>query len=129
MTARDVTVLFNKIVKKFGIEDTPEYLAPIPFFCKYGCKKPEKIVFLDGDGEEDGEEEEDESGIIKRLTMNDIQKWQACLIDFLIQKEDESVPGSYQNNDVMTAEFTPKNAFLVIEECKKEGYVPCSVFF
>ena len=131
LTARDVTVLFNKIVKKFGIEGTPEYLAPIPFFCKYGCKKPEKIVFLDGDGEEDCEEdcEEDESGIIKRLTMNDIQKWQTCLIDFLIQKEDGSVLRSYQNNDAMTAEFTAKNAFLVIEECKKRDMFPALFFF
>ena len=127
LTARDVTVLFNKIVKKFGVEETPEYLAPIPFFCKYGCKKPEKIVFLDGDGEEDCEE--DESGIIKRLTMNDIQKWQTCLIDFLIQKEDGSVLRSYQNNDAMTAEFTAKNAFLVIEECKKRDMFPALFFF
>ena len=134
LTARDVTVLFNKIVKKFGVEGTPEYLAPIPFFCKYGCKKPERIRFIDGDGddedqEEGDDEEEEESGIVKRLTMNDIQKWQGCLIDFLIEKEDGSILQSYRNNDLNVAELTPKNAFLIIEECKKRDMFPALFFF
>ena len=29
------------------------------------------------------EDEDDECGIVNRLKMNDIQKWQECLIDFL----------------------------------------------
>jgi hypothetical protein len=142
LTARDVTVLFNKIVKRFGIEGTPEYLAPIPFFCKYGCKKPEQIRFLDGkidrvneneddeeEDEDDEEEEEEESGIVKRLTMNDIQKWQEFLINFLIEKEDITILKSYQNNDLMKVEFTPKNTFLIIEECKKKDMFPALFFF
>jgi hypothetical protein len=139
MTARDVTVLFNKIVKKFGLEGTPEYLAPIPFFCKYGCKKPErgKVRFIEDDDEEeeDGEdeeeeEEEEESGIVRRLTMNDIKKWQECLIDFLIEKEDGSILKSYQSNDLDIAEITtPKNAFMIIEECKKRDMFPALFFF
>ena len=127
MTARDVTVLFNKIVKKFGLGGTPEYLAPIPFFCKYGCKKPEVVRFLESD--EDEEEDEEEAGIVKRLTMNDIQKWQECLIDFLIEKKDENILQSYRNNDLIVAELTPKNAFLIIEECKKRDMFPALFFF
>ena len=129
MTARDVTVLFNKIMKKFGVEGTPEYLAPIPFFCKYGCNKPEGIVrFIDRDeGEEDAE---DAAGIIRRLTMNDIKKWQESLIDFLIEKEDVSILKSYRNNDLDIADITtPKNAFLIIEECKKKDMFPALFFF
>jgi len=127
LTARDVTVMFNKIVKKFGLEETPEYLAPIPFFCKYACKKPANVRFLeDNDEEEDGEE----TGIVKRLTMNDIQKWQECLIDFLIEKEDISILQSYQNNDLnMVNITTPMNAFLIIEECKKRDMFPALFFF
>ena len=134
LTARDVTVLFNKIVKKFGLGGTPEYLAPIPFFCKYGCKKPEVVKFLDG-GDEDEETEaeaeaEAEAGIIKRLTMNDIQKWQECLIDYLIEKEDESIFLSYRNNRLDVVNFTtPINSFLVIEECKKRDMFPALFFF
>ena len=136
LTARDVTVLFNRIIKKFGEEGTPEYLAPIPFFCKYGCKKPEVVRFLDEDGEngedgEDGEAEEEEAaGIVRRLTMSDIQKWQECLIEFLIEKEDESILQSYRNNDLDVMNFTtPKNAFLIIEECKKRDMFPALFFF
>ena len=126
LTARDITVMFNKIVKKFGLEETPEYLAPIPFFCKYGCKKPANIRFLeDNDEEEEGEE----TGIVKRLTMNDIQKWQECLIDFLIEKEDKSILQSYQNNRLFGSELTPKNAFFIIEECKKKDMFPALFFF
>ena len=135
MTARDVTVLFNKIVKKFGLEGTPEYLAPIPFFCKYDCKKPEegRVRFLededDEEKEEDGDEEE-ESGIVRRLTMNDIKKWQECLIDFLIEKEDGIILQSYRNNDLDVVEITtPKNAFMIIEECKKRDMFPALFFF
>ena len=129
MTARDVTVLFNKIVKKFGVDGTPEYLAPIPFFCKYGCKKPEggKVRFLEDDDEE--AEEEEESGIVRRLTMNDIKKWQECLIDFLIEKEDGSILQSYRNNDLDVVGLDPKNAFLIIEECKKRDMFPALFFF
>jgi len=133
MTARDVTVLFNRIMKKFGAEGTPEYLAPIPFFCKYGCRKPEGTVrFIDqdeGDEEEEEAEEAEASGIVRRLTMNDIQKWQKCLIDFLIEKEDKNVLQSYRNNDLIMAEFTPKNSFLIIEECKKKDMFPALFFF
>jgi hypothetical protein len=130
LTARDVTVMFNKIVKKFGLGGTPEYLAPIPFFCKYGCKKPERVRFLDGDEDEEKEEEEEESGIVKRLTMNNIQKWQECLIEFLIEKEDESIFLSYQNNRLDVVNFTtPMNAFLIIEECKKRDMFPALFFF
>jgi len=135
MTARDVTVLFNKIVKKFGVEGTPEYLAPIPFFCKYGCKKPEGVIrFIEeDDGEEEAGEEagEEESGIVRRLTMNDIKKWQECLIDFLIGKEDGSgsILQSYRNNDLDVVELAPKNAFLIIEECKKRDMFPALFFF
>ena len=133
MTARDVTVLFNKIVKKFGAEETPEYLAPIPFFCKYGCRKPEGILrFIDGGEEEEekGEAEEKASGIVRRLTMNDIRKWQECLIEFLIEKEDGVILQSYQNNDLDVVEITtPKNAFLIIEECKKRNMFPALFFF
>lgn len=137
MTTRDVTVLFNKIVKKFGLEGTPEYLAPIPFFCKYGCKKPERVVrFLEEDDEEEDEaedeknEKEEAAGIVRRLTMNDIKKWQECLIDFLIEKEDGSILQSYRNNDLDMVEITtPKNAFLIIEECKKKDMFPALFFF
>ena len=135
MTARDVTVLFNRIMKKFGGEGTPEYLAPIPFFCKYGCKKPEGVVrFLEDEAEEEAEEEaedeEEASGIVRRLTMNDIKKWQECLIDFLIEKEDRSILQSYRNNDLDVVEITtPKIAFLIIEECKKRDMFPALFFF
>ena len=132
MTARDVTVLFNKIVKKFGVEGTPEYLAPIPFFCKYGCKKPEGgRRFIEEDDEEEEEDGEEESGIVRRLTMNDIKKWQECLIDFLIGKEDGSgsILQSYRNNDLDVVELAPKNAFLIIEECKKRDMFPALFFF
>jgi hypothetical protein len=132
MTARDVTVLFNKIVKKFGAEETPEYLAPIPFFCKYGCRKPEGILrFIDGGEEEEekGEAEEKASGIVRRLTMNDIRKWQECLIEFLIEKEDGIILQSYRNNDLNIVGIDPKNAFLIIEECKKKDMFPALFFF
>jgi hypothetical protein len=138
LTARDVTILFNKIVKTFGIDGTPEYLAPIPFFCKYGCQKPEKIIFLDGGNTESDEEESDEEseavvgGIVKRLSMNDIQKWQSCLIEFMNKKSDESIIKSYHsivNNNQLTLACTPKNAFLVIEECKKKDMFPALFFF
>lgn len=130
LTARDVTLMFNKIVKKFGLGGTPEYLAPIPFFCKYGCKKPEVIKFLDRGEDDEGEDEEEaEGGIVKRLTMNDIQKWQECLINFLIEKEDESIFLSYQNNGLLSVELSPKNAFLIIEECKKRDMFPALFFF
>jgi len=142
MTARDVTVLFNKIVKKFGMEGTPEYLAPIPFFCKYGCRKPEGgwVRFIDGGEEESDKESEEESeeaaaadvatGIVRRLTMNDIQKWQKCLIEFLIEKEEGSILKSYRNSDFDVADITtPKNAFLIIEECKKKDMFPALFFF
>jgi hypothetical protein len=133
MTARDVTVLFNKIVKKFGAEETPEYLAPIPFFCKYDCKKPEGVVrFLEDEdeAEEEATAEAEAAGIVRRLTMNDIRKWQECLIDFLIEKKDGSILKSYQNNDLNVAEITtPKNAFLIIEECKKRDMFPALFFF
>jgi hypothetical protein len=131
MTARDVTVLFNKIVKKYGLKETPEYLAPIPFFCKYKCLKPELIKFLDEDEDEHEDEDTDEveCGIINRLKMNDIQKWQECLIDFLINKEDNTVLKSYQNNDLNIANITPYNAFLIIEECKKRDMFPALFFF
>jgi len=138
MTARDVTVLFNKIVKKFGMEGTPEYLAPIPFFCKYGCRKPEAgwVRFIDG-GEEESDKESEETaaaavatGIVRRLTMNDIQKWQKCLIEFLIEKEEGSILKSYRNSDFDVADITtPKNAFLIIEECKKKDMFPALFFF
>jgi hypothetical protein len=131
MTARDVTVLFNKIMKKFGGAGTPEYLAPIPFFCKYGCKKPEGVIrFIEEEGDDDEEEEEKSSGIVRRLTMNDIKKWQECLIDFLIEKEDGSILQSYRNNDLDVADITtPKKAFLIIEECKKKDMFPGLFFF
>jgi hypothetical protein len=132
MTARDVTVLFNKIVRKFGAEDTPEYLAPISFFCKYGCRKPEGILrFIDGEEEEEekGEAEGEAAGIVRRLTMNDIQKWQKCLIDFLIEKEDGIILQSYRNNDLNGLGLDPKNAFLIIEECKKKDMFPALFFF
>lgn len=133
MTARDVTVLFNRIMKKFGGEGTPEYLAPIPFFCKYGCKKPEGMVrFLEeeAEAEEEAEDAEEAAGIVRRLTMNDIQKWQECLIEFLIEKEDGIILQSYRNNDLDVADITtPKNAFLIIEECKKKDMFPALFFF
>jgi hypothetical protein len=130
MTARDITVLFNKIFRKFGAEETPEYLAPIPFFCKYGCKKPEVVRFIDrNEVEEEEEEAVEATGIVRRLTMNDIQKWQECLIDFLIEKTDESILNSYRNNDLDIAELTPKNVFLIIEECKKKDMFPALFFF
>lgn len=131
MTARDITVLFNKIFRKFGAEETPEYLAPIPFFCKYGCKKPEVVRFIDRNEVEEEEEEEavEAAGIVRRLTMNDIQKWQEYLIDFLTEKTDESILNSYRNNDLDIAELTPKNVFLIIEECKKKDMFPALFFF
>jgi hypothetical protein len=136
LTARDVTILFNKIVKTFGVDGTPEYLAPIPFFYIYGCQKPEKIIFLDEDESDDESDDEkskaDVGGIVKRLSMNDIQKWQSCLIEFLIEKSNESIIQSYQsivNNKQITLECTPKNAFLVIEECKKKDMFPALFFF
>jgi len=136
LTARDVTILFNKIMKKFGAEGTPEYLAPIPFFCKYGCTKPERIKFLAAEDAEDEESEEVEdteeeisTGIVCRLTMSDIRKWQKYLIEFLIEKGDDSILKSYQNNDLNVADLTPKNAFLIIEECKKKDMFPALFFF
>lgn len=136
LTVRDVTILFNKIVKTFGIDGTPEYLAPIPFFYKYSCQKPEKILFLDGGNTESDEESDEESedvigGIVKRLSMNDIKKWQSCLIEFLIQKSDESIIKLYHSivNNKIALECTPKNAFLVIEECKKKDMFPALFFF
>jgi hypothetical protein len=129
MTARDVTVLFNKIVKRFGVEVTPEYLAPIPFFCKYGCRKPDGVVRFIEEEDEEEEKEATAAGIVRRLTMNDIRKWQECLIDFLIEKEDGIILQSYRNNDLDVVGLDPKNAFLIIEECKKRDMFPALFFF
>ena len=66
----------------------------------------------------EAEDAEEAAGIVRRLTMNDIQKWQECLIEFLIEKEDGIILQSYRNNDFDVADITtPKNAFLIIEEC------------
>lgn len=138
LTPRDVLSLFVRMVKVLGVDNVPEYLAPIRFFCLHQRKVPEIIKSL---GEVMGEEEEEE-GIIRRLTMEDIMIWQKLIMNFLVNpgkkfemsgrdKMVEKIISSYRMSltDEMTIEFSPETAFKVVEELRDKDMFPALFFF
>ena len=138
LTPRDVLSIFVRMVKVLGVSNVPEYLAPVRFFCLHRGKIPEKKRSL---GEIMDEEEEDE-GIVRRLSMADISGWQRALLDFLVnpgemfevegrEKMVEKILSSYRMSltDEMTVAFSPEAAFKVVEELKEKEMFPALFFF
>ena len=138
LTPRDVLSLFVRIVKIFGIGRVPEYLAPIRFFCLHQCNIPDKLKTL----EDIEDEEEEDEGIIRRLTMTDIGKWQRSILDFLVNppsqlrmddwdEKVERIMASFRMSltDESTAQFSAESAFNVVEEMKKKDMFPALFFF
>lgn len=117
MTPKDVLMLFMRIIKNYGVDKVPAYLAPIRFFCLHNCRIPDSDETI----EQNLEKEEEDSGHIRRLTMEDINKWKDALINFMNKEViTENQEGSELNYD---------NAFRVLEEMKEKEMFPALFFF
>jgi len=91
MSPRDILSLYVKMIKVLdGI--IPDYLSPVRFFFLYNCSKPESYQLL-------SEIESDETGIIRRLTLDDYSKWQKAIFNFLANP-DENITKIFNDKNV-----------------------------
>ena len=142
MTPRDILSLFVKIYREFG-QNLPEYLHPIRFFFIHNCRKPVEVLYL-----KDIEENEPETGEIKRLSLDDFAAWQKNIFDFLAFPSDENINLHQENGkkwdesvqsildayklsltDESTCECTLENAYKLVERLKSEHMLQALFFF
>lgn len=146
MTPRDVLALFNKVIRTMGINKVPEYLHPIRFFYIHNCSTPPEIKFLDDleDENDDNEDYEPPSGLVHRLSLDDVLKWQKAIIHYLnyppqnaIESQEkwtnlvQNILDQFKSSltDETTCECTPENASEVIDFLKKNSMLPAIFFF
>jgi len=144
MTARDVLAFFVKTCNVFG-NQIPEYLHPLRFFYIHRGNVPTEYIPLD---EVEPENDEVPTGIIGRLTMEDIAKWQKAIINFLnnppktlLQEYEqkgekwafgiEKVINSFKAclTDETTSTCNPENAFKLVEQLKANNMLQAIFFF
>ena len=139
MTPRDIVSLYIRVFKSFQWI-IPEYLHPIRFFFIHNSKKPDLVCSL-----QSIQDNEEESGFVRRLNLDDYASWQKAIFDFLAFPS-ENIKNDFEGNweetvknilenyklsltDESTCECSLENSFKLIENIKDRNMFQALFFF